>query len=286
MMEKEKEKEKEDLLQDQDLPGSGSGSGSASSGSDASVSGTAVALRPKRDAWRERYRTENPDSGEEIDDEALYGYADEVYTSSKSAYDELNSVQNRIQETMQSDPAFAALISLMATGEPFEYAIGKVVGNPEEVLEGKSLEEYRRGKSEKDAEAAAWAEIDGKRNANLQQLLSNIEAFAKENGLSEEDTVRLRQGIVEELYSSLMNEYPQEAIGQKWKGMNYDRDIAEAAAAGEAAARNEKIVAKKKTLGAPPSGIRTASSRPSSAPVVRSSRDKPVDIYKYMKEVT
>ena len=237
----------------------------------------------RRAAWAERYRTANPDAPEDIDDETLYGYADDEYTSGRNAYDELNSAQDNLVNVIHSDPEFASVVALVAKGQPFGYAVGKIIGNPEDALEGKDLDDYRRGKAERDAEAAAWAEIDGKRNENLQLLLSNIEAFGKENGLTEEDTGNLRQSIVEELYGSLMNEYSKEAIGQKWKGLNYDRDVTEAARAGEAAARNAKIVAKKKTLAtSPAAGLRTAPQ--TQAGNIPSARNKHVDFFREMKD--
>jgi hypothetical protein len=242
-----------------------------------------VAARARRDAWAERYRAANPDAGEDVDDETLFGYADEEFTSRGNAFDELNAAQGRLVDVVQSDPSFAAVLSLVANGEPFEYAVGKIIGNPEDVLEGRSLDDYRRGKTERDAEAAQWAEIDGKRNENLQSLLANIESFGKENGLTEEEVGNLRQGIVEELYNSLMNEYSPEAIGQKWKGMSYDRDVADAAAAGEAAARNAKIVAKRKSMTAAPAAAGRTTPPPAGA-AARGAGGKHVDFFRDMKD--
>lgn len=219
--------------------------GQASSTEGQAVSGTSGS---KRAAWVSRYREAHPDAGEEVDDEALYGYADGEYTGVRTAYDSLNSVNEKPAEQIMKDASFGTVISLVINGAPFEYAIGRVIGNPADLPEGKDPEEYKRGLAEKEASDREWREPDAKRQANLDTLLVTIDKFASENSLTAEEAAELKNDIVTELYGALMNEYGEEAIAAKWKGRNYDKDLEKAAAEGEAVGRNAKIVAGRKTF--------------------------------------
>ena len=202
----------------------------------------------KRAAWLSRYREANSEAGEDVDDDTLYGYADDEYSRVRSEYDSLNSVNEKLAEQIMKDASFGAVIAMVVNGAPFEYAIGRLIGNPADVLEGKDLEEYKRGLAEKEANDKEWRELDARRKANLEALFVTIDKFASENSLTEEDAAELKNDIVTELYGALMNEYSEEAVAAKWKGRNYDRDLEKAAAEGEAVGRNAKIVSGRKSF--------------------------------------
>ncbi len=196
-----------------------------------------------RTAILEAYRASNPDTGDEVDDEALFGFANDRYNQQAGA-------NARLAERVSKDPRLGAALSMMVgEGRSMPYAMGSTFGR--DWLDG-DLEEFEAGYQEnlkRLAESNAQQEAAAK---NIQEYQANLEKFANDNGLDEAGVASLNDAIYADAENFLMGIIPLEYIDYKWKGMNYDKDVDEAASTGYVEGKNEAIdMKKKKATGAP-----------------------------------
>jgi hypothetical protein len=201
-----------------------------------------VSLQPPRGraAILARYRESNPNSGDEVDDEALWEYAHSGHSDLEGKYNQLNGANKRLAELVSNDPKLAAVLSMIAGDNPksFPYAVGSVYGK--DFLDV-DLEEFEAGYAENLKQLAESRKLQAEAEKNIGDSVRNIETYASENGLSEEQRKGLYDGIMDFAENLLMGKIPDELIDLVYKGLNYDRDVQEAADTGFVEGKNEKI---------------------------------------------
>ncbi|MDR1112917.1 MAG: hypothetical protein LBL18_04075 [Bacteroidales bacterium] len=67
-----------------------------------------------RAAWIDRYKKANPETGEEIEDEDLFEYANGGYSDIEGKYNQLNGANSRLAELVAGDPKLGAALSMVA----------------------------------------------------------------------------------------------------------------------------------------------------------------------------
>lgn len=199
-----------------------------------------------RAAMLARYRESNPGSGDEIDDETLWGYTEGEHSDLEGKYNRLNEANTRLAELVSKDPKLAAVLSMVAgdKSKSFPYAIGTVYGR--DFLDG-DLEEFEAGYQEHLKQIAESKKLQAEAEKNIGESIPNIEKYAKENGLSEEQLKGLYAGIMDFAENLLMGKIPAELIDLVYKGLNYEKDVQEAADTGFVEGKNEKVAAAMKT---------------------------------------
>jgi hypothetical protein len=207
-----------------------------------------VAVQPLkgRAAMLARYRGHNPESGDEIDDEALWEYAHAGHSELEGKYNQLNGANKRLSELVLNDPKLAAVLSMIAGDNPksFPYAVGSVYGK--DFLDG-DLEEFEAGYQENLKQLAESKKLQAEAEKNIGGSIRNIKKYSSENGLSEEHQTGLYAGIMGFAENLLMGKIPDELIDLVYKGLNYDKDVQEAADTGFVEGKNEKVSATMKT---------------------------------------
>ena len=220
-----------------------------------------------RSAILEAYKAENPDLEDEPDDDALFGYAHD-------RHGKVSGANAKLAEIVAKDPRAGMMLNLLVgEGKSFPYAAGKVYGS--EWPEG-DLEEFEAGYQENLKDLAESNAKQEEANKNFTESLAGISAFVKDNGLGEEQAAQLTEAIYTDAENLLMGIIPAEYVDYKWKGMNYDKDVQEAADTAFVEGRNEAIDIKKKKAAAPPlpdlaSGSGAGKSRPAPRPQKRGS---------------
>jgi hypothetical protein len=203
-----------------------------------------VAMQPLkgRAAMLARYRESNPESGNDVDDDALWEYAQSGHSELEGKYNQLNGANKRLAELVSNDPKLAAVLSMIAGDKPksFPYAVGSVYGKDFLDID---LEDFEAGYEENLRQLAESKKLQAEAEKNIGDSMRNIEKYASGNGLSEEKQQALYAGIMDFAENLLMGKIPEELIDLVYKGLNYDKDVREAADTGFVEGKNEKVSA-------------------------------------------
>ncbi|MDR1525154.1 MAG: hypothetical protein LBS79_07890 [Tannerella sp.] len=202
-----------------------------------------VVKKKGRQAALESYRASFPDTTEDPDDDSLFDYQAGQLSDLQGKHDELSGVHSRFSEKLMKDPKLAELVSRI-TGEDSKsvpYALGSIFGK--EFIES-DPEEFEAGYQEYLERLANSRAEQEKALENIKEYQANLEKFKTENGLSDEQVAQLNDVIFSDAENFLMGIIPPEYIEYKWKGLNYEKDVQEAAETGFVEGKNEVIEAK------------------------------------------
>lgn len=194
-----------------------------------------------------KFQQANPDFQGDPSDDDLWGYASKDYDDIKGKYKEMSGANARLAELVAQDPRLGAVLSMVAGDNPksLPFAMGSVYGkdwldaDPDEFEKGYQENLARLAESKAEQEQAA---------KNIQEYKANLEKFKADNGLDDAQISALNDAIYADAENFLMGNISTEYIDYKWKGMNYDKDVLEAAVTGEVEGRNQAIEVKKKKL--------------------------------------
>jgi hypothetical protein len=126
------------------------------------------------------------------------------------------------------------------------YALGSVYGKEGWGLEGEDLEEFQAGYEEKQKRLAESEKLREQAVENIREYESTLAQYAKDNGLTEEQSSEVHNGIVQLADNLLMGIIPAGIIDLVYKGMNYEKDMDAAVNTGRIQGLGEKIDAKLK----------------------------------------
>jgi hypothetical protein len=191
----------------------------------------------------ERYRSSFPDA-EEPNDDTLYDHAIGSIEETEGRFNNLVGANEALAQRVMEDPQFGVFLSLIVgEGKSVPYAFAKVYGR--DVLES-DPDELEAGHKEYLQRVADEKEASRMSSENVQKYFDALMLFADKNQLSEDEVAELHKGIENDVDNFLLGIIPMEYIGYKWKGMNYDKDVADAAETGKIEGANSKIEAKMK----------------------------------------
>lgn len=190
-----------------------------------------------------KYQKTNPDAEGDPSEEDLWNFAGKGYDDVKSKYNEMNGANVKLAELVSQNPQLGAFLSELVGKESksVPYALGKVFGkdwmdaDPEEFEKGYQENLARLAESTSEQEQAA---------KNIQEYKANLEKFKADNELDDTQLTELNEAIYGDAENFLMGIIPVEYIEYKWKGLNYDKDIQEAADTGFVEGKNEVVSAK------------------------------------------
>ena len=217
---------------------------SGSPSTDAADSSSSEQSAPRgRAAYKARYKQNNPDASDDVDDDTLYDDALSSLTDAQSKYNELAGSNKRLAEIVVKDPKAGAILSMMAgeDGKSMAYAIAKVFGDDFKNLEGDDLEEFEKGYKEHLEQVDADKKAIEEANVNIAQFYTDLTTFVDDEKLSQTEADKLHDAISEYAVGILNGKIPKEFIDFLWKGINYDKDVESAAKAGEIEGKNTVI---------------------------------------------
>jgi hypothetical protein len=204
---------------------------------DGAVSETAPA-NPFADRLKSRF----PDREFENDDqmqEALVEYLDELEQNDKMT----REANEKLVQVLQDVPELTAMIRDIAQGASFTEALSRhvdldeltpVEGDPDYEAWGQNMEQRKKTRAEKQSRQKALDE-------NIKMSLSEIEAFADENGMEEAD-VKSFIGTVNDFVGEIVDgKITKKTLAKLKKAIDYDMDVDAAVKQGEVAGKNAKI---------------------------------------------
>jgi hypothetical protein len=208
-----------------------------------------------RAAALEAYKAANPDLQEEPDDDLLhdfhrsrYSKLEDRHNELEGKYGELSGVNTRLYELVAKDPRLGAVLSMITEENPksFPYAVAKVYGKAPFDLEGDALEEYESGNKDYLKHVEEIKEQKKQQEKNIETYVSTLSQYAKNKNLAEDQTSEIHKGIVQLAEDMLMGIISTDIIDLVYKGMNYEKDVQEAADTGFVEGKNDVVDAKLK----------------------------------------
>lgn len=202
-----------------------------------------------RDKFLGRMQEKNPEYSPE-DDDTFMDDIEELYSEAEAQLGKYSESNQKLAELVGRDPKLGAVLSMLVADPPksLPYAVAKVYGKEVFDLEGEELEEFETGYQENLSANEGFAKQQTEALENIEKYKTDLEAFGSENGLSDDEVQGLHDAIFTDADNFLMGIIPKEYIDYKYKGMNYDKDVQDAADTGLVEGRNEKIDLKKKDL--------------------------------------
>ena len=235
---------------------------------------SSVAASPLRGraAYKARLKERKPDVPDDIGDDDLFDDALSSLSDTQSKYDELVGSNKRLAELVSKDPKLAALLTMIAGDNPksIQYAVGKLFGRDLLEADDEGLDEFEKGYQEHLQGLSRDREALEEASKNIETYQRTLDKFGKSNGLKE-DALDLLGDAVEKLAVDVLKGNISESfIDFVWKGMNYEKDVEDAAAAGEAEGKNKVVAPQLRKMAdvAPTGGTPSTSrgtDRPSSA---------------------
>ena len=196
-----------------------------------------------RAAYLAKYRERNPDAADDTADDALYDDALGQLAESEGRYGELAGSNRRLAELVSKDPKLAAVLTMIAGDNPRSLpgAIAKVYGKDFLELDETGLADFESGYREHLQGLAHDREALEEANRNIAAYQGTLDKFGKANRLSEADLDGLGEAVGKFAVDILKGNISEAFIDFIWKGLNYDRDVEDAAAAGEAEGKSSVV---------------------------------------------
>lgn len=201
-----------------------------------------------RETFLARMKERAGDVDLESDPEVRYGeflkYDDEVQGKLKG-YKESN---DKLSGIYTSNPKFAAFMTTVMEGEDPTVAFVKYFGedalnaSDEEsmLLIKKANEEYLNGVAESN-------KLRETQEENLRISEESMSAFRDKKGMDDESFAKFMDEFYGVVEKALQGNLDEDLLETFYKGLNYDKDLKDAATAGEIEARNKKIEMENRT---------------------------------------
>lgn len=198
-----------------------------------------------KDKFLEMMRAKNPDYNPENDDQ-LFDDAHEMYSNADSELGKHKEANSKLAGLVGKDPKLGAVLGMVAGDDQksFPYAVGKIYGKQPFELDDDGLEEFEKGYQENLAQMEASKSAQEEAQKNIQEYWKNLDKYAKDNNLSDEEKSELNDKIYSMADNMLMGIIPIDVIELVNKGVNYDKDVQDAADSGVVEGKNQKVEAK------------------------------------------
>lgn len=201
------------------------------------------------DTLRDRYTSKNPEKeyGTENADDALV--ADilaelEGYDARLAEFEEGRAQSQKMVDLFNRDPRSSKYLLALASGEgdPIDYLLD--IYGPD-LLDALQSEEGRAKIVESNSK---WMEKKASEESSMQARMDNyaksvadLQAFASEKGLSDEQAVEIFEKVNQIGFDALEGIYTRESFEMAYDAMNYATDVETARKEGERDGRNERI---------------------------------------------
>lgn len=195
-----------------------------------------------KEAFYAKIRESYPD--EEFDDEGTYDKAIELLDGLSKYKGDRSAIDEKLKQEFEADPKLGAVFSEIVEGKaPFRAILAKHYA-PEDLTpqEGdEDFEAYQKGK----ADRMKGIEDEKAYQAKFQENLANAETvmqkFAEEKGMDEKGVLEFSQKIEKVLGDLGDGVLEPDTLSLFYKGLNYEKDTANAAEVAELKGKNAAI---------------------------------------------
>ena len=203
-------------------------------------------VRSRRDQHLERLRTKYPDKQFD-DDEAIFGQISDDYDAFEAENGAMKEREKAFSNLFISNPKSARLMMEWKDGRDPVAALIRIYGK-EDILaainDPEKLSTIEEANKEFAKRVAESREYDAQYEKNLPLSLSAIEAWAKEQGINDEDIDDATTILSRICGDFILGKIAPATLNMILKAKRHDTDVANAREEGEIAGRNAKIVEK------------------------------------------
>lgn len=201
----------------------------------------------KRQLLTDRMKGKYPDK-EFADDEELYGSLYDDFTDYDERIKRNEEVDGQLTGLFNDNPQFATAFLGALSGNNPVLELVKAYGDDfrtylEDPENAEQLAEATKSYSDRMSQEK---ELEAQYQKNLEKSLAIADELQAQYG--EEQIDEAFTAIIEDASRAIMGDITKEMLEMRLKGMNHDADVQEAAQDASVQAKNEKIVAKKKSL--------------------------------------
>ena len=199
--------------------------------------------KPKGTLLVERIKAKYPDKAFD-NDEDLKG---QIYDDLDGYETELNGYKERekaLTDMFNADPRSAQFLMNFKDGKDPIQAMIELIGETElrELLDDPTKQEqFAKAQKEYLNKVANNAQLEEQYKNNIEQSLTNLEQFQKENNLTEEDTDKVLEYLLNTAADVIVGKFSNDNFMFALKAINYDNDIENAEYEGEVRGKNTKI---------------------------------------------
>ena len=227
-------------------------------------------------SYRDRLKAKYPDMASQTDDD-YNAMSEKYFNDTEDALNRQKDSEKIINELFTAEPELKEIFSdMIVNNTPFRVALLKVIP-ADELVPKEYDEDYEmatKAKNERLQKAEEQAKIKKEMAENELQSSKTFEEFCDKNNISESERETFMD-IVNDNLIALMNKKVDEKFLQLClKGTRYDKDVEDAAKAGEVVGRNAKIDAMKKTMKDEMQGDGVPSAKASSGKVTEKKKTK------------
>lgn len=209
--------------------------------------------KSKRENFLSRMKERMPDVEFDSEDpEVRYGAFEKYDDDIQSQLGKYKESDSKLKELFKKDPRFASFVSEVVEGNLPSTSFVKYFGK--DVLDMSGDEEAMAKLNESNQEylnrVAESGRLQEEQEKNMESSAQEMSDFKAEKSMSDEEFEKFIgecYGVIED---ALMGKVGKSFLEIMYKGMNYEKDIQDAAAAGVVEGRNQKIDEQlKKTIG-------------------------------------
>lgn len=249
---------------------------------------TTEEVTPKsgREVVVERLRTRYPDeSFDEIDDDNLYSRLDGMIGEIDGELSNLKENNQKTYGFLMENPKLGAFLSDIRDGEHPIVALNRYFDEGElAIKEGDEM--YNAWKAAGDERRRRQEENERLREeikANMEISQRNIEEFARENGIPEEEVVDFLKGYQADMEDVAKGLTSKDYLGRMYRGYRHNQDVQDALEAGRIQGANEKIEKELERMEA--DGLPEPNGSGGSAPVEKEVKEIKDPTYKALKNL-
>lgn len=172
------------------------------------------------------------------------------YVDDLEGYKTKNTETNqKLYEVLDAEPELVLVIKDLIAGATLREALARHL-DPQDLqpVEGDpDYEGWSKNREARLAKAEEGKKFNEELQANIDYSLTQAEEFAKDKGLSEEETNAFLDKVDEALKPILNGKVDKTFLENMYKALNYETALTEQRQLGEASALNQKIIAEKES---------------------------------------
>lgn len=200
--------------------------------------------KSKRESFLSRMKERMPDVDFDSEDpEVRYGAFEKYDDDTQAEINKYKENDGKLKDLFSKDPRFAAFMSDAVGGESVPTSFAKYFGK--DVLDMSGDEEKMAELNEANQEylnrVAESNKLREDQEKNMEASAQDMSDFKSEKGMADEDFEKFISECYSVIENALMGKIDKSFMEIMYKGLNYEKDLQDAAAAGVVEGRNQKI---------------------------------------------
>lgn len=200
--------------------------------------------KSKRESFLSRMKERMPDVDFDSEDpEVRYGAFEKYDDETQSQLSKYKENDGKLKALFVKDPRFAAFMTDAVEGKSAPASFAKYFGKDMMDMSGDEEEMAKLNEANQEYlnRVAESNKLREEQEKNMEASAQDMTDFKAEKGMSDEDFEKFIGECYGVIENALMGKIDKSFMETMYKGLNYEKDVQEAADAGVAEGRNQKI---------------------------------------------